>query len=184
MDRIPGLQVLVVRPVCPSKYQQQQFDDAWKKLVDSKVLRPFKTEEFICELNIKSAVRRLSEREKAEEAVESAKSAVMLARKGISDPRRVNRSPKESQQRLLEAQSKLDAAIREHESIKRRNDLISEFHQRKKNSRIAKEDAEHHSILLRWMLQQVPLIELKLKPSDTAENRSDRGVCRGRLKQD
>lgn len=37
----------------PSKRRQQWYDNAWKKLVDSKVLRPFETEEFICD--IKSA---------------------------------------------------------------------------------------------------------------------------------
>jgi hypothetical protein len=46
--------------------------------VDSQVLRPFKTEEFII-YDPKSTVQRVSEREQAKKAVESAKSAVVSA---------------------------------------------------------------------------------------------------------
>jgi hypothetical protein len=45
--------------------------------VDSNILRPFETEEFI--YNIESVFRYTSKREQAEKAVESAKSAVMSA---------------------------------------------------------------------------------------------------------
>ncbi|KAF2189914.1 hypothetical protein K469DRAFT_683268 [Zopfia rhizophila CBS 207.26] len=162
-----------------SKRQQQRLDDAWKKLVDANVLRPFETEEFIC--SIESGFMEQSEEDRAKEAVESAESAVMLTREAISDPRCVKRSPKESRQRLLEAQSKLDAAEKDYDSVKRRHNLIYEFTERTKNIRIAKRNAERHSILLRWMLQQVPLIELELKQSNTTGNDSIRGRRR-RLK--
>ncbi|KAF2178472.1 hypothetical protein K469DRAFT_754523 [Zopfia rhizophila CBS 207.26] len=130
-----------------SKRQQQRLDDAWKKLVNAKVLRPFKTQEFIC--SIESGFLEQNEEDSAKEAVESAKSAVMLARKAISEPRRVNRSPKESQKRLLEAQSKLDAVVNEYNSIKRRHNLIYGFTEGTKNNRFAKHNTERHSILLR-----------------------------------
>lgn len=116
--------------------------------------------------------------------MESAKSAVIFAQNAIFDPRRVNRSSTQSQQRLLGAQSKLDAAVKEYDSIKNRNDLIDEFTEETKNSRIAKRNAERHSILLRWMLQQLPLIDLELKQSKTAGNGSDGGIRRSRLKLD
>ncbi|KAF2193575.1 hypothetical protein K469DRAFT_745128 [Zopfia rhizophila CBS 207.26] len=163
-----------------SKCQQQRLDDAWKKLVNAKVLRPFETQEFIC--SIESGFLERSERERAEEAVESAKSAVMLARKAISDPGHAKRSPKEYQQRLVEAQFKLDAAEKEYGSIKRRHNLIYEFTERTKNNRFSKRNAECHSILLQWMLQQLPLIELELKQSDMTGNDSDGRGCRRRLK--
>ncbi|KAF2185518.1 hypothetical protein K469DRAFT_726674 [Zopfia rhizophila CBS 207.26] len=133
-----------------SKRQQQRLDNAWKKLVDAKVLRPFETQEFIC--SIESGFLERSERERAEEAVESAKSAVML----------------------VEAQSGLDAAEKEYDSIKRRHSLIYEFTERTKNNRI----------LLRWMLQQLPLIELELKQSDTARDDSNGEVDEPREGQD
>jgi len=152
------------------KRHQPRYDEAWKKLVDSKVLRSSETEEFIC--NIDSAFQRASERMQAEKAVESAKLAVMSAQKAITDPRRSSLSEQEPRQRLAAAKSKLDAAIKSLESIERRNSLVSEFHKKTKNYQIAKGDAERRSILLRWMLQQVPLIELELK---VAANDSIRG---------
>ncbi|KAF2184526.1 hypothetical protein K469DRAFT_780839, partial [Zopfia rhizophila CBS 207.26] len=136
---------------------------AWKKFVDAKVLRPFETQEFIC--SIESGFLEQNEEDRAKEAVESAKSAVMLARKAISDPRRAKCSPKESQKRLLEAQSRLDAAVKGYDSIKRRNDLIDKFTEQTMNIRIANEDAERHSILLRWMLQQLPMCFTAIRSS-------------------
>lgn len=65
------------------KCHQLQYDKAWKKLMDSKVLRSSKTEEFI--YNIYFVFQRASERMQAEKAIESAKSAVMLAQKAITD---------------------------------------------------------------------------------------------------
>ncbi|KAF2189278.1 hypothetical protein K469DRAFT_724003 [Zopfia rhizophila CBS 207.26] len=121
---------------------------------------PFKTQKFIC--SIESGFMERSERERAEAAVESAKSAVML----------------------LEAQSKLDAAVNEYDLIKRRHNLIYGFTEGTKNNRFAKRNAERHSILLRWMLQQLPLIELELKQSDTAGNDSDGRGRKRRLKLD
>ncbi|KAF2174588.1 hypothetical protein K469DRAFT_756679 [Zopfia rhizophila CBS 207.26] len=136
-----------------SKRQQRQLDDAWKKLVDAKVLRTFETQEFIC--SIESGFLEQNEEDRAKEAVESAKSAVTLTRKAIFDPRRAKRSPKESQQRLLEAQSKLDAAEKEYDSIKRRNNLIYAFTERTKNIRIAKRNAERHIRRSRLRLDRV-----------------------------
>jgi hypothetical protein len=80
----------------------------------------------------------------------------------------------------------LDVAIKTLESIKRRDDLVYEFHkiigQPKvvkgkliESYLIRKKDAEHCTKLLRWILQQVPLIELELKPAKVADNDSIQG---------
>lgn len=175
------------------KRRQPDYDAAWKELVDSQVLRPSETQEFIC--NIKSVFQRASERERAEKAVQSAKSAVTSAQNAITDPRRSNLSEKESQQRLAAAQSKLDAAVKSLDSIKRRNDLVYDFYKKTQLSQItndgkwkrsyqsAKDDAERRSILLRWILQQIPLIELELNQPKVAENDSGREDGRNRLKR-
>jgi hypothetical protein len=148
---------------------QAEYDAAWKELVDSQVLRPFETEEFII-YDPKSAVQHAGERERAEKAVESAKSAVVSAQNAIPDPRHTHLSRQATQQqRLAAAQSQLDAAVKSLASIKRRNDLVYEFikktklHQMIHNPKTnyvtekqsyvgAKNDAERRSILLRWIL--------------------------------
>jgi hypothetical protein len=171
------------------KRLQPEYDAAWKALVDSQVLRPFETEEFIC--NIKSTFQRASEEEWAEKAVESAKSAMVLAQIAITDPRRAHLS----QQRLVAAQSQLNAAIKLLESIKQRNDLIDEFFKKtqlpqitsdgglKRSYQSFKDNAERRSILLRWILQQIPLIELELNKTKVAVNESDVGDGTNRRKR-
>ncbi|KAF8857851.1 hypothetical protein BDZ45DRAFT_422902 [Acephala macrosclerotiorum] len=173
------------------KRLQPQYDEAWKELTDTQVLRPDETEEFIC--NIDSAFQHASERERAERAVEAAKWALISAQKAITDPRRSSLSEPEAQQRLAAAQSKLDAAVKSLESIKRRNDLVYEFFKKikkrkiaigklKKSYLVAKRDAQRRSILLRWILQQIPLIELELNQFKVAENDSRGENGKKRLK--
>ena len=165
------------------KHHQPQYDKAWKELVGSQVLRPSETEDFIC--NIDSVFQHASERERAEKAVESAESAVTSAQNAITGPRRSNLSEKEAQRRLAAAQSKLDAAVKALQSIKRRDDLVYKFLKKTKLSQVTndgklkktyvgtKHDAERRSILLRWILQQIPLIELELSQTKVAQD-SDR----------
>ena len=154
------------------KRRQPRCDEAWKKLVESQVLRPSETEDFIC--NISSAFQSASEEDQAEIAVESAKSAVISAEKAVADLGCSSLSQREPRQKLVAAQSRIDAAAKSLESIKRRNKLISEFHKKKESYQIAKNNAERRSILLRWILQQVPLIELELNQAKVAESDSNR----------
>jgi hypothetical protein len=163
------------------KRRQRLHDEAWKKLVDSKVLRPGETVEVIH--NIKTSYQHASEEQKAKKAVQSAMSAVSSAEKAISKSQRSRVSPQELQQRLVDAQSMLDAAKEMRESIRTRNNLTTDFIRQTNPYVIAKEDAERHRILLRWMLQQVPLIELESNPPNVARNGSDRRDSSRRLKR-
>lgn len=164
------------------KSRQRLHDEAWKKLVDFKVLRPEETEEVLC--NIKSSYQRASERERAERAAQSAMSAVLSVKEAISKSQRCRISPQELQKRLAKAQSILDAATERHESIKTRNGLITKFIRRTNPYRTTKEAAERQSILLRWILQQVPLVELESNPPNEARNGSDRRGGRRMFKRD
>jgi hypothetical protein len=103
--------------------------------------------------------------------------------KAISKSQRSRVSLQELQQRLVEAQSMLDAATERHESIKTRNGLRTDFIRQTNPYVIAKKDAERHSILLQWMLQQVPLIELESNPPNVAWSGSDRREGKRRLKR-
>jgi hypothetical protein len=166
------------------KRHQPRYDEAWKKLLDSQVLRPSETEKFIC--NIKSSIQHASEEDRAERAVQSAKLAVISAQKATTDPQHCSLSERELRRRLAAVESRLDAAVKSLESIKRRIDLTSELHKKTRNYQIARDNAERRSILLRWMLQQVPLIEPELNQAKLAEydangrNDDQRGSKRNR----
>lgn len=126
------------------------------------MLRPGETEEFI--RNIDITLWDASELETAKRAMQSAKSTVSSAETTMAKWRQSKLSPQTLQQRLLAARSKLETTQAEYASLNRRSDCIIEFIQRTMDYRIAKRDAERHGVLLRWMLQQVPLIEAELNP--------------------
>ncbi|KAJ4286017.1 hypothetical protein N0V88_008132 [Collariella sp. IMI 366227] len=149
--------------------RQRWYNAQWERLVDSGVLRPQETEEFIC--NPDSSFQRTSERIHAEKAVESARLGTP------SVPHHSHRA----QQRSAVAQSKLDSFVQSFESIKRRNDIISEFLQTTRSYREAKRNEERHGILLQWVKVQVSMIEVELAQSKAAEGNSDarRGESQG-----
>ena len=144
------------------KYCRPKYDEAWKELVDSKVLRPFETEIFIC--SISSAYHHQSEKERAERDVESAKLIELLVQASITEPQ-PSSLLETLQQQLAEAQSKVDAANKLLVSIKRRNDNVHEFFQKTGETQMTndgklrrsylstKDDVERRSILLQWILQ-------------------------------
>ena len=174
---------------------QAEYDEAWKELVDSQVLRPFETAEFIIR-DPKSAVQQASEEERAEKAVEFVKLAVMSAENTNPDSGHAHLSQQATRQhRLIAAQSQLAAAIKSLVSIKRRNDLIYRFLKKIKIHQVAndgalkqsyvgaKGDAERRSILLRWILQQIPLIEIELDRAKVTGNDLDGDKGRKGLKR-
>jgi len=156
----------------PLKRRRQRIDEAWEELVDSNVLRPGETHEDLCG---DAGFQRASEEENSKTAVRSAESAVSSAKRATSKSQKSRLPLQQLQQRLATAQSKLEAAKKRHESIMRRNDRISEYFLQTKSSRIAKREAEHHGKLLRWVLQQLSLIELELNAPNVIGNDTGQG---------
>ncbi|KJZ76650.1 hypothetical protein HIM_03986 [Hirsutella minnesotensis 3608] len=71
------------------KRHEKRYNEASKKLVDSNVLMPHETEEFIWDMKI--IWQREREGECAKQAVESAKSAVLSAQQAHSAPSQCSR---------------------------------------------------------------------------------------------
>ncbi|KAB5513048.1 hypothetical protein GE09DRAFT_1232253 [Coniochaeta sp. 2T2.1] len=70
---------------------------------------------------------------------------------------------------------KLDAAKGSIESIKRRGNLISDFYDAVRNYRIAQTDTVKSNVKLRWILEQIPLVEAELKEPGAAQSGSHTG---------
>ncbi|KAF2757511.1 hypothetical protein EJ05DRAFT_486559 [Pseudovirgaria hyperparasitica] len=141
---------------------QEQHDNAWTKLVDSEVLRPEETEESICD--VENKCRNASEFGTAKRAMQSATLAVTSAETAMAEWQQSKLSKQTLQNRLSKARSRLETIQAEVASLQRRSDCLIEFIHRTRVYRTAKKDAEHHEVLLRWMLQQIPLIEAELNP--------------------
>ncbi|KAL8913492.1 MAG: hypothetical protein Q9171_001680 [Xanthocarpia ochracea] len=153
--------------------RQPQYDEAWKELVGSHILRHFETEAFVC--SIDSAFYHQAESLQAEKVVESARSNVTSAQKSITNLQPSSHLKREQQQQQVrEAQFKLDAAVESLALIERRSSLILQFLNKLRRYEVhdplprsylmVKADAESRSLLCKWILQQIPLIELASIP--------------------
>ncbi|KJZ68025.1 hypothetical protein HIM_12584 [Hirsutella minnesotensis 3608] len=143
-------------------------DKAWQELVDSKVLRPHETKEFI--RTDTSSRQDQAEEDQAWKAVERANlEAGKVYRLTQNDPKR-SRIPKKKRILMLTAATaRLNAAKDRLQSVKRRNNLILSFVRGTFDYEDAKKDAARHNTLLRWVLEQVPLIEAEMIQSEANE---------------
>lgn len=60
-------------------------------------------------------------------------------------------------------------AIKRHESIRKHNDAVTTFLPATRRHRCGKEAADRYSLLLRWMLQQVPSVALEQSSLNSAK---------------
>ena len=166
------------------QHHQPAHDQGWKALMDSGVLRPFETREYLEDL--KSASRHDSEADQALKAVQLAQSAVKAVLRTASD------DSSGSQQAhalvLATAQSRLDAALMRQESVQRRNDLVEKFLLSVRSHSIAQTGARRQFILRQWVLQQLAPVEAEMKEakgagvsSNTSPVRPGSGIDDGTL---
>ncbi|KAF4618136.1 hypothetical protein G7Y89_g14972 [Cudoniella acicularis] len=161
------------------KLGQTRHEEAWKKLMDSKVLRPMETEESLWDSGIGFQLE--NEQAEALKTVESAASTATSAEKVLLKTQSTGVSTsliRHLERELSVAACKLTATTNSFEQARIRRTLITDFHYRTKSYKIAKEDAASHRILLQWIRQQIPLIELELNPVKVIETDSGRSNSR------
>jgi hypothetical protein len=137
--------------------REEWYNAAWAKLTDAEVLASHETQPYIH--SKKCATIRQTEAVDRRQAVEAARSSVLLAHRDLLDPSIPSSTAKES---LAVAQEQLDSAIQAFEIFKRRNDLIDEFVRTTEKYHQAKIEAERHVLLLDWMRLQVSLIKQEM----------------------
>ncbi|KAL7894885.1 hypothetical protein HDV64DRAFT_271489 [Trichoderma sp. TUCIM 5745] len=158
-----------------TKNHEAWYRKGWQKLVDSQVLRPSDTIEYVTSNECESERRR--ELPQAEQAVEYAKSMVLLAQQAVAEPS--HHPSSHAQQRLAAAQSELDEATRLLTSVERRNKLIMKFNRTAYNYRKAKNVIERYGIFFQWLRDQLPLIEQEMKQTGAAESSVGNGESSG-----
>lgn len=157
------------------KRLQQQYDEAWKDLVDSEVLNPFETDKTFGYFEL---LQLKNEKNQAQAAVDSAAAIVNSAERASLKAQAAGISCKvlsQIDQELSVAGTKLTEATKLLKHSSRRYELIRNWMSRTKLYRVAKYEAAHQSKLIRWILQQVPLIELELNAAKVIENDSTEG---------
>lgn len=153
------------------KKLQPEYDQAWRPLKDAKVLRPFETEAYVC--NIKSAYHHQSERKKAEVEVKSAAAVLASCHKDRTNDCGPQVGRAEHVTRRAEAQTRLNAAKTSLKMIKRRNNLVTKFCVAARDYLMTKNKAGCQNMRARWILEQVSLIEAELTERGVIETGFD-----------
>lgn len=149
---------------------QPKYDEAWQKLVDSGVLQRGETATGFC--TMESAIRSQTEEDAAKDAVEHAKTtAVAVLEKAMNDPKSNLTKPVRIRM-MKEAKSRLVAAKTSLRAVTRRGDLITEFVEGTSDYRATNERISLQNIRLKWIQEQVPLIEAEVEEAKAAEKSS------------
>ncbi|KAG4431787.1 hypothetical protein IFR05_012726 [Cadophora sp. M221] len=131
------------------KRLQKQYDEAWKKLVDAKVLKPSETKESLWIFGIK--VQMKHEKSEAIKALESVTSAVQSAEKILLEAQSSGQSEQglsQLERKLSTAKSKIATVTKTLQWASRRRKLISGYHNETRDYKNASNDASRQSILL------------------------------------
>ncbi|KAM6535610.1 hypothetical protein FALCPG4_005164 [Fusarium falciforme] len=150
------------------KQSHQQYKEAWMNLVSTKVLKPDETQDDIEANEFAAACEK--ERTSLRQAVEVARSNILLADRDMLDP---SVKGPTAQRKLFEAQAELDSAIKEFDDFQIRKSMIEEYKKATATYREARSGAKRHEILLRWIRDQIPLIEKKLGLPTSTEDGLD-----------
>ncbi|KAM0415927.1 hypothetical protein ACHAPT_013138 [Fusarium lateritium] len=149
---------------CIERLVTRAHDKAWQELVDLKVVRLHETPESV--RTDASSRQKQAEEDQAQEAVERARSeAAKVYKITQEDPRRLHIPKAKRISMLGAAANKLNAAKERLQCIKRRNHQIITFVRGTFGYNGAKRDAARQSMLVQWVLQQVPLIEAEITQS-------------------
>lgn len=151
---------------------QPEYDVAWQKLVDSGVLRPGETDEFL--RTIASSCSRQTAIDQATAAVKLAEAAANAALRESEKARhgQSNLTVQERKRGLARAHSRLVPAKQALKVILRRCDLITEFIQETWPWLHQKRNVYRYSLLLQWILEQVPVIEAEMNQPRMTESSS------------
>jgi hypothetical protein len=150
------------------KRQQSRFDMASKELMNAEVLKPSETTEsfgyfFLLELR--------NDEINAEKAVASLMSYIVSVEADLAEAKAANvsiESMYELELKLAEAKARLEKDQHVLEECRKRDSHIRDYMLQVKSYEISRDEMKRQSILLPWILQQIPLTELELNKEKAA----------------
>lgn len=156
--------------------EQVRRDKAWKKLVDSKVLEPSEVETgnipYPFKFGIEGHLQLWAERDAAKQTLDRAASGVESAEKALQDAKSANitGSPLlHMEQDLSMAKSRLSVAEESYQQAERRYTFIKEYMDDARSYYRVKDLVPRELVFLRWIRDQIPLIESGLDSWKAAE---------------
>ena len=138
---------------------QLKYEQTLKALLDGEVLFPEEKPEIVAQPYFLSQLRR--EKDRDEQAMKTAESKVAARRAALSNTENNKRAPAKAIP-LTQLQKRLKKAVKSFTAIEKRFRLISDFHDAGMPCKLAKEKTENHQLRLKWVLDQVPLVEAEM----------------------
>ena len=140
---------------------RKRHEEARQELIAAKLLIPGETPESIQKLEFELDWKVQCERDDAAVTKRTAEKEVSAALDALG---RLGQGPdrQEHEFTLLQAQSRLNIAIDTVKNVERRDAALRKFVRTGSNLRFSNSEVAKHEILLRWIRDQVPLIEAEL----------------------
>lgn len=159
----------------------QYTDKKAEERLDMNLFWVFETEDYlVADIHIGQLEKA---KDNAEKRLESAKVAVMVLRRFLSELGYLQGSSSRLRQRLFNAEAKVERAVKEYNFIEKRyHRLIGDSSHMDRHNVIKNANTTCQSILLQSLVKEVPLIELELN-SEAAKKHCDEVACMKKLKR-
>lgn len=139
--------------------RQLKYEQTLKALLDGQVLFPSENPKFVAQYHFLSQLS--SQKDRDEQAMKTAESKVAAGQEALSNAKDNKRAPKKAIS-LAQLQERLKEAVKSFTASETRFRLISDFYNAGASYELAKEEAEKHQLRLKWILDQVPLVQVEL----------------------
>ncbi|KAM6524085.1 hypothetical protein FSOLCH5_004692 [Fusarium solani] len=157
-----------------------EHDKAWKELVDSRLVGPGDTPESI-RLD-QTALRHENESRGANAEVQMAREEYESAHNLTQQsPQRFLISSKRRTERMEKARLDLELAERRKTEMKARHDKVRDFVRGTFDYFDAKRKLVCHSLLVQWVLEQIPLVEAEIAQAEAEKSRERQNKGKKRM---
>ncbi|EEU47093.1 uncharacterized protein NECHADRAFT_78164 [Fusarium vanettenii 77-13-4] len=157
-----------------------KHDEAWKKLVDAKIVGPHESIDDI--RSVGGSLRRDNDAQQAHTEVRMAKAeAQRVFNLTQESPERFLISEKQRVEMLNKVARDVERAERRHKRVKVRNDRVSAFVSGTHDYARAKMKWTCHSLYVQWVLKQLPLVEAEMAQAEEEKSRASQNKGKKRM---
>lgn len=157
-----------------------KHDEAWKRLVDAKIVEPHETIDDI--RSMRGSLQRENDAQQAHIEVRIAKAeAQRVFDLTQESPERFLIPEKQRVEMLNKVSRDVERAERRHKRVKVRNDKVSTFVSGTHEYARAKMKWTCHSLYVLWVLKQLPLVEAEMAQAEAEKSRASQNRGKKRM---
>ncbi|KAJ4182509.1 hypothetical protein NW755_010276 [Fusarium falciforme] len=157
-----------------------KHDEAWKRLVDAKIVGPHETIDDI--RSVRGSLQRDNDAQQAHIEVRMAKAeAQRVFNLTQESPERFLIPEKQRVEMLNKVSRDVERAERRHKRVEVRNDKVSAFVSGTHEYARAKMKWACHSLYVQWVLKQLPLVEAEMAQAEAEKSRASQNKGKKRM---